>query len=541
MSCPSELELAAHADGEAAVGGARLVEEHLATCPRCRRLVEALRGEGRLLARVLEEAVPEPASDPRTEWTGLLTAGLTLFAAAAGIQAFLGWADTLVRESPAGVFDARSFVVSALFETFVYLLREGASMLNWLLETLGLVALGLLATAAGLSLRRRLRAGSLLLLAVVGLAVPATALERRVARGDRDAAVVVRVDETVDDSLLAVGETVSVDGVVTGNLIACARRVTVRGTVKGDVLAAAQRIEVEGAIEGNVVTFSETVVVRGPVGRSLHSFAQHVGLERQGRVEGDVVTFAKEADFDGGMGRDLLAFGGRANVRGSVARNASAWTHRLRVEAPARIGGDLTAHAERKDDVVVDPQVTVTGKTQTLLSARRHGSRYARPSFYVWRVVWLAAAFVTGLLAHRLFPSLFAGRLGGGGTILKWMAIGFVVLVAAPAAAALVGITMVGLPLALVALGLWATALYLASILVGALLGRMLLDRGPGGAPPFALLLITGLLAVTVVGNLPYVGGLVRFFILLLGLGTGALQVAQLWRRAPTGSTSSTS
>jgi cytoskeletal protein CcmA (bactofilin family) len=381
------------------------------------------------------------------------------------------------------------------------------------------------------SRRRRQAAAALALIAVVS-AAPATALERRVARGEHES-VTVRAGEIVDDSLLAVGDTVTVEGLVTGNLIACARRISVRGTVKGDVLTAAQTIEIEGPVEGNVVTFSESVSLRGPVTRSVHSFGQRVGLAREGRVEGDVFAFAAEADVDGRVGRDLLAFAGRTNVRGDVARNATARTGRLRVEGTARIGGDLVAHVEKKEAVSVDPQATVAGKTETRVAARRARSRYVRPGFYVWKVIWLAAAFVTGLLAHRLFPWLFASSLGTGGSIVKSLGIGLLALVAVPAVAVVVGVTMVGLPLALLALGLWLAGLYLSSILVSELAGRALLARGEGPLPSFALRLLVGLLVVTVAANIPYLGALVGLVVLLLGLGLGVAQVRSIWKPLP--------
>ncbi len=529
--CPSEAVLAVHADGELPIAEARSTDAHVASCPRCRALLEALRGESRLLARVLEEA-PIPIPARRTVWADLATTGFALLAAAAGLQALFGWLGGLGQQSPVGL-DARSLVLSVLFDTFFYLVREGASMLTPLLSTFGLVALAVLAALLGLSVRRRSTAGTLLLLALVGLAAPASALERRVARAGHQE-IVVPAGETVDDSLFAVGETVSIDGVVTGNVIACAQRVIVRGTVKGDLVTGGQRVDLAGTVEGNVISFSQTMIVRGPVGRSLHAFAEHVTLDRDGRVEGDVVTFAAGMDFEGRVGRDLLALGGFANLRGEVARNASAWTDRLRVDGPAKIGGDFTAHAKKKENVTVDPQASVGGKSETRIETKRQQSRYARPGFYVWRMIWLAAAFLTGLLVHWLAPSLFTARLDGALSIAKTLGVGFVALVAPPVAIVLVALTMVGLPLALLALAVWGAGLYLSSIFVGTLLGRTLLARQQGATVSFASALLVGLAVVTVAVNVPYVGGLLRFFVITFGLGIGAIQAGRIWKPART-------
>jgi len=531
VSCPSEPLLAIHADDELPTEEALRLEAHLGGCSRCRGLFQALRVENRLLSRVLEEAPNRsPARPTALAEVGML--GLLLLAAMVGLQALLSWLGSLGQDQPLQLLNGRSRVVGMLFEALFYLLREGASMLTSLLTTFGVLALVVLAFLIGWSLRRRVTAVCLLFLMLVVLVAPARALERRIARGKGDS-VVVKAGETVEDSLLAVGESISVDGVVTGNLLACSRRVTVRGTVKGDLVTGAQRVEVAGTVEGNVLTFSETVTVRGPVGKSLHSFAQHVGLAPEGRVEGDVFAFAEETDLDGHVGRDLLAFSGLTNLRGEVARNLSAWTRRLRVEGPARVGGDIIAHVDKKENVFVDPGASVGGKTETRLPVDRR-SRFSDPGFYVWKAVWLAAALVTGLLLNRLFPALFAGRLADARTLLRSLGIGFVALVAAPVAIVLVGLTMVGLPLALLALGLWLAALYLSSILVSALLGRTVLSRREGQGPSFALALFVGLLILAVAGSMPYLGGLVRALVLPIGLGLGLSQVARSWRRVPT-------
>jgi hypothetical protein len=91
----------------------------------------------------------------------------------------------------------------------------------------------------------------------------------------------------------------------------------------------------------------------------------------------------------------------------------------------------------------------------------------------------------------------------------------------------------VGLPLALLALAAWLAGLYLSGILVGAFVGWSLLAR-QGPAPPFPLALLLGLVIVGVASSVPYLGGLVRLFAILLGLGIGAVQASRAWRSAPT-------
>ena len=197
-----------------------------------------------------------------------------LVAVALGLHVGSDWLAGLGRESPVGLVDERGVVLGLLSEAVFYMLREGASMLESILTTFVLPGLIVLGGLVAFSLRRRWVGGTLVLTALLALATPSSALEVRSARSEHDR-VVVGAGETVDDSLVATGDTVAVDGTITGNLIAAGRRVIVRGTVKGDLLAVGERVEIEGTVEGNVFAGGDTVLVRGSVGRSVHGGGTH--------------------------------------------------------------------------------------------------------------------------------------------------------------------------------------------------------------------------------------------------------------------------
>ncbi|HEY7515479.1 MAG TPA: zf-HC2 domain-containing protein, partial [Vicinamibacteria bacterium] len=265
MTCPREERWAVYVDGETTGEEASALQAHLRTCSRCGSVVEALSAESRLLAGVLEEAVLPGEAVARAGWRDLGTAALGIAAAVAGLDALAGWVSGLLQEGPLRVLDPQAAAVSLLFEVFFYLLREGASMLASIQTVIAVVAVLLAGAFLTLLWRRRMPLGPFLLLAgSLVSAGSATALERRVARDDSES-IVVRAGETVDDSLLAAGETVSVDGVVTGNLVACARRVTVRGSVQGDLIVAAQEVDLDGTVEGNVMGFAQELKQRGRV------------------------------------------------------------------------------------------------------------------------------------------------------------------------------------------------------------------------------------------------------------------------------------
>ncbi len=525
MSCPSEEIWAAHADDECPRAERPALEAHLATCAGCRDLVRALREENQLLARVLGD-VPQP--EP-TRFAAFPVWGGALAALAA---VALGWhvaSDALAglgSESPAALVDERRVILGLLFQAVSYMLREGASMLESILTTFVLPLLVVLGGLVAFSLRRRWAGGTLALALLLAGPGRSSAITNRDA-GSGHERVLVASGETLDDSLVAHGQTVAVDGTVSGNLFAAASRLIVRGTIKGDLMAVAERIEIEGTVEGNIFAAGDTLVIRGAVGQSMYGGGTTLRIEEPGRVEGDLIGAAEDLDLRGRVGRDLVAFAGDSNVRGSVDRDVSVRARRLHLDAPARVGGNLVARVPDASGVQLEPGAVVSGKTETRIQPKEK-SRYERAGFYVWRMIWLVAAFLTGLLLHALFPALFPARVPASLALLRAAGLGFVALVAVPAAAALLMLTLIGLPLGLIVLALWFAGLYVAQILVGTLVGRALLEKA--GAPPasFAPVLLVGLVCVVFASNLPFVDGLVRLVVLVLGLG---LAVVGVYRR----------
>ena len=63
MECYSEQIMAIATDGELGVEETLRLRNHLATCPRCRQLLDALRAESRILSESLQE-LPEEAASP---------------------------------------------------------------------------------------------------------------------------------------------------------------------------------------------------------------------------------------------------------------------------------------------------------------------------------------------------------------------------------------------------------------------------------------------------------------------------------------------
>jgi len=236
-----------------------------------------------------------------------------------------------------------------------------------------------------------------------------------------------------------------------------------------------------------------------------------------------MVFGAGDVTLEGEVNRSVTVYAGTADVSGGVGRELTMAGDNLTVTNTARIGGNLSAHVRDLRNVHIADGATITGTR--VIQVRERENRFTRPRFYFFQAVWLAAAMLVGWLILILFPGFFQASTHAVGAGWRSLGLGFAVLAGVPVAVILLAITLVGLPASLMLLMAYLVAIYLAKIWVGAFLGQILLKPSGVTKSDWLLGLLVGLLIFTVVRLIPYLGGLVHFGVVCLGLGAFAWQL----------------
>ena len=522
--CPSPLVRSMYADGELTPADAATLEAHLESCAACRARIGALRAERAALRALL--ATPAAVAVPRFQ-RPLGAPGLALAvlgALGAGVFASSLWT-ALAEAVPSGLRWLSPLDSGALLSLFLsfalFVTNEGIAMLTSTVELAALaVLLALLAYAGTAFLKPRAGAAVLLslLLLVAALPLPSHAFELR----KSDGATAVAAGETIDDTLLAVGQTVSIDGDVNGDLLAFARVVTIRGHVAGDVITAGETVEVRGGVDGSVYAAGRGVTIKQMrVGRNLYTAGRDLAVESDVEIAGNATAAGDTVNVDGKVGIDLTTAGNSLVLRGEVTRNVTAFGQTITLLAPASIGGNLVAHVTAADNLQIAPGATVRGNVDRQISNGPRGttvSKYLTVSFYTWQLVRLGAAFLAGLLLLWALPGLRTATVADAGAGVKAGAIGLVTAIALPVVAFIACITVVGIPLGILSAIVWLLGLYFAKIVVAQMIGRRLF-ASPHGVPHYAATLLAGLVIVIIAINLPWIGWLIGLALTLLGLG----------------------
>jgi cytoskeletal protein CcmA (bactofilin family) len=501
---------------------AEVVSSHVQDCPSCRTLLRALERESRLLTRaMLEEDEPLPSRLAAFQQTARKSMqwiwGAVVGLAATGMYALY---TTYVEPMQKG-FEQAGFGGSSVLNLMIF---QGAFWKGWqsMLTLLEVLALLTIAGSAVVFLRRRMRRGSAFAMMVAGICAAASMSSPAMATEFRNLGDTVEIgkDETIKGDLFAHGHHVKIEGTVDGDVYVFCQGANIDGHVTGDVIAFAQILRVTGKVDGNIRSFTNTTWINGNVAKNLLTFAEIITIDPAGKVGGSVTTFVNTLTIDGAVGRDVLAFVNATTISGTIGGGIQAQGNTLRFNSGAQINGPVKFKGNKP------PEVSSGAKLATPVDFTQleHHKRYQESGFYVWRVIWTAAVVLFGLVLFVLLPTFARATVDSAERYGASFGLGVLVLFGVPIAAFIACITVVGMMIGISTFILWITAMFCAQIVVGAIVGQWLMGRT---RETWQLIgrMVVGVIVVRVVEMIPFLGGWVKFAVLLWGMGAISLAI----------------
>jgi cytoskeletal protein CcmA (bactofilin family) len=369
--------------------------------------------------------------------------------------------------------------------------------------------------------------------ALAGLAAPAWAIDAR--SGD---AVVVS-GETINDDLYLSGSSVRVDGFVNGNVFAAGQSVTIEGTVTGSVVAAGQNVLVTGHVGGTVIAAGQTVNSAASIGRDLVAAGSQVTVAEEGSVANDLAMAGAQTLVAAPVGRNVWASGSGVSLDAAVGGDVNAQAEQLSLGRGAVVEGDMSYTSDK--GVALAPGASVKGTTTHKFPEKREGTE-RRSGGLLGAFAARALAWIRGLIGLAIFGLLvvlpFQDSMRRASTTLGTkplpsIGLGLAFLFIAPVVALMVFVF--GLFSGGSWIGLFGLALYAMAIAVGYevgalwvgtfVLGRLL--SKPDVHPGWGVL--AGVLVISILAIVPFLGGLITFVATLFGLGALVLTVAARW------------
>jgi cytoskeletal protein CcmA (bactofilin family) len=331
----------------------------------------------------------------------------------------------------------------------------------------------------------------------------------------------------------AAGQDITVTNAVAGDLLAAGREVIFDEKVGGDAVAAGGTIRLNANVSDNAYAAGGRVYVNGAIARNARLAGGDVEIAPSARIDGGASIAAGQAHVNGAIGSYLQAAGGSLYLNGPVGGDVNASARQIELGPDARISGKLRY---RSNGVLKqDPGAQVLGGIEQLPFQVRRAPAVARGFALVMFWVWTFGLMV--LVAILFLLPGFTNVIGmletrpGASALL-----GFVLLVCIPIASLILLITLIGAPLALLSIAAYFALLLVGYIAAAAAIGDLLLKwlrhKTAETAGWRILAAICGIVIIALLGRIPFLGGLIVFVALIMGIGAVGLQMYRAVRPA---------
>lgn len=358
-------------------------------------------------------------------------------------------------------------------------------------------------------------------------AASATALAQRVGE-------VVTIDQTRMSDEYAAGRSIRVTTAIDGDLVAAGREIIVDGPVGGDLIAAGETIEVLQAVRDDVRAAGRIVTIGSSVSGHIVAVGDEIEITPSASVSEYAWIAGRSLVVNGRVNGELRATGERVRVSSEINGDAVVTAEQVEVTETSIIRGDLIVRSQVEP--VIAPGAAIEGETirEDPPEGPFNAVRGITDRLYS-SVAMLIAAIAVYLVFVRFSASVTnRNRIAP----LQSLGIGIGVAVLTPVAIIALFVTGIGY-----LLGLGVLAAYLLSLLLGALFGLisvsgigLSLITGPDRAKNRLIRVVAlgvTVFALLLLRQIPVVGGVLLFAVVVGGLGALTTELWQKYRLAP--------
>ena len=334
----------------------------------------------------------------------------------------------------------------------------------------------------------------------------------------------------IGEDVYVAGGRVDLKGDIEGDAIVAGGHLKIGEEIRGDATLAGGIVTLTGHVSDDVRVVGGDIDIDAVIRDDLVAIGGNVIIQQNSRVEGKAWIAAGDVDVLGEIGQDLEIVGGTVTLGGRVGGDAKIGAGRLEILPTARIEGDLS-YTSGEEAVISEGAVIGGSTTRDLSGDEFEDTWYEKGGGLGATLLWVIGLTVTGMVLLLAFPNLLEEVIAQlQATPWKSLGLGFVTLVVTPVLAVFCMILVIGAPLGLVLIAAYLIALLIAYLTTAIWLGNLGLDligrKSPETWPWRTGALLAALLALTLIGVVPLIGGLILFLAVIGGLGAWAVVIA---------------
>jgi hypothetical protein len=336
----------------------------------------------------------------------------------------------------------------------------------------------------------------------------------------------------------------------TGDVFAAGSVITTSGSASGDIHAAGYDVNISTNTGGDLYAAGSSVTINAPVGEDITAAGFSVRSSATASVAGNLRFFGRTLTIEGPIEGALTAFGGTVHLNAPVSGDAWIVAETVTYGPDARIDGTLILSTEDStsvpERVIPDARITVeewdSGKMYREFD--RSWEAVDMPMLPTWMSMFsaflISAIFLLVLAAIFLtFAETRVEKMRRRVTRqpLQTFVLGVIGLSALFGMVPITALTIIGIPFVPFALLAILVAWTLGYLLAAYAVARRVLTAFDASEDPSLLMkLVTVALAICVVAILnfiPFVGWVVNYTLVLLGVGAMTAGLLSVWVTDP--------
>jgi hypothetical protein len=335
---------------------------------------------------------------------------------------------------------------------------------------------------------------------------------------------VVREIDTLKTDLFSGCRVVDVNGMIDGDIFAGCERITIEGEVTDDVITGCRVLTITGTVGDNVIGFAQTIIIDGMVHGDVIAFGGVVRITERAKINGNVYVGVGELKFEGGqIGGFLKGSAGEANLEGRVEEKVELEVGDIYFgpEYFAKMGTKLKTHK-----AIEDYEIKYMPKDLEVVVV--HEGMFFATAFFFWS---LFALLIVGMVIVALLKNFSKDYLTfAKPQIGKNIGYGVLLFLLTPLAIVILAVLVLTIPISLILLAAYLVLIYISMVFSALFIGDyiMSLFRKEVTKNGLYLSMLIGVMLVTVLVHIPFLGALFGFIIVCFGMGSLVNYIWQL-------------
>lgn len=323
--------------------------------------------------------------------------------------------------------------------------------------------------------------------------------------------------------VVLIGTDVSLEQPTSSMVIIAAQTATINAPVEGEVYALALSLDINAPVAGKVTAVTTQLKSNSPITLELMSpFAvgkllwQEIDARRPVEPTAPIEEAVQEGAIDGNQATEGAELQSSVLVPGSLADIASSKKWSFQIVKPVMAqANEVTAEATMTEPVIEVVEMDWRAVTRTV-----------QTGLVTIISLWLLVFFVPRLI-HDTSDSILSKPFDN----VLWGIIGIIVI---PMLAIILLFTKISLSVSLILFFLYGVALLLSTWMVAFAVGKMTVralqkkwPKKPWLSSPYIWAVLGGVI-LSILMNLPWIGGLITFISFIMGVGSLMLWTGNL-------------